>query len=656
MAGSVPGSSTPPISFPGIASGIDYNSIIQKLTSITLAPQAQLNAQVATLNAGNLELIKINGLLASVQDALTALSQPNIYAAFSATSSATNVATAASIPGGSPTQGTYVIQSTQTASSTQVVSDTAVGHSERDLIGSPAAGSDTVPLAQSYAAITPTNGSGSGGGQITINGVSVKYDVNTQSIDTILANIQAQVRAGSGDASFTIGFAGATDKVSITDGAHPIALGAANDSGNLTDVLRLTQAQITNTGTSGSVTGTAGVGGINQAANFNSASNAGFVTPVTSGTFTINGVQITVDTSQDNLSNVITRINSSAAGVTASYNAATGQITLSNKNSGPQSIVLGAGGDSSNFLSASGLVGGAAQTIVGSQSKVVVQQPNGATQTVYSNSNTVTTAIPGIQINLLSSGNTPFEITVGPDNSQVVNALTSFVSAYNATIGEINTATAAPIVVSSQNKQLPGTPAQQYAGGVLWNNSDIKSVKDQLVSYVSGLFQGAAGKRISLSSIGVQLDSTFTQVTVNAQSTTSPVGSQQLNGTDGELQPLDTTQLAAALQADPSSVQSLFNGKQGFVSQLGSYLTGVTGLPTNVSSGLLGNIPRVSVIQGFENVNSAQIQSIQEQIQQIQASATAQGDALRAQFVNTETQLAGYQSLQQQLTSFFKGN
>src|SRR5690242_15978636 len=91
---SIPGTNLPPISFPGIASGIDYNSIISKLTSLTLAPTTQLNQQVATLNAANAELIKINGLLSNVQSSLNGLSMSAIYNAISATSSNTGVLTA----------------------------------------------------------------------------------------------------------------------------------------------------------------------------------------------------------------------------------------------------------------------------------------------------------------------------------------------------------------------------------------------------------------------------------------------------------------------------------------------------------------------------------------------------------------------------------
>jgi len=84
---SIPGTNVPPVSFPGIASGIDYNSIITKLTSLSLQPTVSLNAQISTLNAGNAELIKINSMLASVQNALTALSQSEFYNAVDAASS-----------------------------------------------------------------------------------------------------------------------------------------------------------------------------------------------------------------------------------------------------------------------------------------------------------------------------------------------------------------------------------------------------------------------------------------------------------------------------------------------------------------------------------------------------------------------------------------
>jgi flagellar hook-associated protein 2 len=81
---------------------------------------------------------------------------------------------------------------------------------------------------------------------------------------------------------------------------------------------------------------------------------AGFATAVTAGTFTINGAQITISTT-DTLQNVFDNIASAtgAAGnaVTASYDSITDTINLSGSNE----IVLGSATDTSNFLQAAQL-------------------------------------------------------------------------------------------------------------------------------------------------------------------------------------------------------------------------------------------------------------------------------------------------------------
>jgi flagellar hook-associated protein 2 len=660
----IPGTNVPPVSFPGIASGIDYNSIIQKLTSMTLAPTTQLNQQIATLNAANAELIKINGLLSDVQSALTGLSQPNIYNAVTATSSNTAIATASGIAGGNAAAGTYVITNTQLATATQVVGSLAAGHSELDALGGSTG--DQVALADSYAAIKPSNGTGAQG-SVTINGVTVNYDVTTQSIQTIFSNIQSAVRAATGDNTFTIGFVTGTDTVQISDASNPISLGSPSDQGNLLQVLRLDQAQISNTASSGSVTGTAGVGGISLAQEFDAtnssgtATNANYVTPVTSGFFTINGVQISVDTTADNLNSIISRINASTAGVSASYNSATGQITLTNKNTGAQSIVLGSSSDTSNFLSATGLTtASGAKSTIGQQASVTFQDAGGASHTVYSNSNTVTSAIPGVQLNLLSnSSGQSFQVTVGQDSSQLVSALNTFVSAYNAAITEINSATAPPVVVQGNAGSSIGTPQSQSVGaGVLYSRSDVQTIKNELVNLVTA-YNPNNPNASSLSTIGLTLTSQFAQLTANTSSSSSntkPVTTETLAGTDGELQPLDVSKLQTAFAADPAAVQNLLSGTQGLVTQIGTYLAGVTGLPTQTASSLVGSIPAVSLIQGYENSNNSEIDSIQQQVKQIQDNANQQADALRAEFVQTETTLAGYQALQAQLASFFSSS
>lgn len=659
----IPGTNVPPISFPGISSGIDYNSIINKLTSMTLAPNVQLNQQIATLNAANAELIKINNMIASVQSALGALSNPNLFSSYSAVSSNTSALTAQGITGTPAAPGVYTIDSTSIATASSVTSSATAGHSVRDtLTQGPYSGlaSDTVPLVDSYAAVTPNNGTGTSG-TITVDGVQVSYNVNTDSLQTILSRIQTAVQ-GSYDASFTIGYNGTTDTI-VVNGSKPITLGSASDQGNLLQVLKLDQAQVNNSGPGPyTVTGTSGVGGVSISAALNGNTLAGFKgTGVTSGFFTINGVAITISNSGDNLASIIGKINASAAGVTASYNYATNQITLVSNATGPQSIVVGGAGDTSNFLTEAGLTtASGATTTTGQQAKIVLQNANGSTSNIYSSSNQVTNAIAGVQLNLLSNTSTPFTVNVAQDTSGLVNAVNTFVSTYNAAISEINTATEPPVVTSSP----PGSTqnSNSIGGGILFGNSDISTVRDDLTALVSGFFGGTSQSYNSLASIGLSLTDSFTQLTTTnntGQSSSSSNPSQLVSqttyqGTDGTFQPLNATTFAAAIAANQSAVEQIFQGPASLTTQLGTYLTGVTGFPTLLNSGTVGTIPTVSIIQSFENTNTANITTLQQQVQQITDNANQQANMLRQQFVSTESQLAGYQALQSQLAGFFK--
>lgn len=658
MSSGIPGTNTPPVSFPGISSGIDYNSIIQKLTSLSLQQNVSLNAQIATLNAANTELIKINNLINAVQTSLGNLSNPAIFNAFTATSSNTAEGSASVLSGATPIAGTYTITNSSIATATTITNNAAAGHSITD------GGSDNLILTKSYAAVTPTNGtSSSGNGSVTVNGVQITYNVNVDSVQSVLSKIQSQVRAATGDASFTASLNPATGQVTFSSTNHPITLGSPSDSGNILQVFKLSTAQVNNTATSGTVTSTSNLGGINQATSFAAATNAGYVTPVTSGYFTINGVAITLSNTGDNTASVIARINASNAGVIASYDATTNKITLSATSTGPQSIIVGAAGDTSNFLTAAGLTTAAGATVqVGTQASVTVTAPSGATTTVYSNSNQVTNAIAGVQLNI-QAFTTPYTVTVGSDSSQVVSALNGFVSAYNTAITEINNATLPPAIITPKAGTSTTATSASLGGGVLWNNSDILGVKNQLVSLVSGFFGKTTGSYNSLASLGLNLTSSFQTLATASTGAgnnpaNAPVSTQTLQGTDGTFQALNTSKLLAALAANPSQVQQIFIGSNSITNKLGNYLGFVTGLPTLLNNGLVGQLPArgTALIAGFEQTNTDAITSIGEQIQLITDNANSQADQLRKSFVASEAQLAQLQSLQQQLAGFFKSS
>jgi flagellar hook-associated protein 2 len=93
-------------------------------------------------------------------------------------------------------------------------------------------------------------------------------------------------------------------------------------------------------------------------------SSAGFSTPVTAGTFTINGQQVTIETT-DSLQDVFTAIETATGGdVTASYDSTTDAITFSSAGQ----IVLGSATDTSNFLRVAKLYNNGTGTITSSGS------------------------------------------------------------------------------------------------------------------------------------------------------------------------------------------------------------------------------------------------------------------------------------------------
>ncbi len=79
---------------------------------------------------------------------------------------------------------------------------------------------------------------------------------------------------------------------------------------------------------------------------------------VTAGTFTINGVAITVDPNADTLNDVVNRINTSGAGVVASLVTIDGRLRLELEAATPGGpLQIGAISDTSNFLSATSVLG-----------------------------------------------------------------------------------------------------------------------------------------------------------------------------------------------------------------------------------------------------------------------------------------------------------
>jgi flagellar capping protein FliD len=314
-------------------------------------------------------------------------------------------------------------------------------------------------------------------------------------------------------------------------------------------------------------------------------------------------------------------------------------------------------------LQAAGLTASAgATTIVGNQAYVSLVTASGALQTVYSNSDSIAGAINGFDFNVTGTTSTPFTVTVTQNADVAINAITNFVSLYNAALSEISIATAPPVVQQSGNATAGATSTSSVlsSGGVLYGDETVELISNELTQIVTGVLSNNGNTSYnSLESIGLSLDSQHTQYQSNTDayggtvdsSASGPIATSTVDGTDGQFSPLDIGTFTAALAADPSAVASLFvsssaTSTDGLSNQLGAYLTGVTGSPTSLVTGLIGSIPAVAILQADENATTAQITSLNQSIKGNQDAANAQANQLRAQATSSEALISQYQSEQ----------
>jgi len=100
------------------------------------------------------------------------------------------------------------------------------------------------------------------------------------------------------------------------------------------------------------ISATAAVGIVNQNVLLDGSESAtNILDPITDGTFEINGEEIDVDISEDTLYEVLSKINSSGTGVTATWDDANDKIFLTVDEAGEDTITFGAT-DTSGFLDA----------------------------------------------------------------------------------------------------------------------------------------------------------------------------------------------------------------------------------------------------------------------------------------------------------------
>ena len=173
--------------------------------------------------------------------------------------------------------------------------------------------------------------------QTAINAQIASYT----SINTALTALQADVKVLQDPTFYTSALAQTSDATLANATAAP---GATVGSYVFNISQMATAARINGAANVGNILAPTGPANV-------TIGTAAFSTPVTAGTFTINGTQINI-ASTDTLQNVFDNIAAATGNaVTASYDSSTDTISLSSSND----IVLGSAADTSNFLQAAQL-------------------------------------------------------------------------------------------------------------------------------------------------------------------------------------------------------------------------------------------------------------------------------------------------------------
>jgi len=302
---------------------------------------------------------------------------------------------------------------------------------------------------------------------------------------------------------------GRDNLLQITSGS-PVQLGSGGDSSNFLSATSLLQSPPGATRTS-----QRGLGGVSRSANLEDARLA---TPLTEtvGSFKVNGVAIAYDAATDSLSNLITRINNSDAGVTVTYDVYTDRLQFSNDASGALAVQFE---DVTGNMLASLGVAGATQAMGQAASYAV---DGGDVR--YSTSNTITDAIDGVTLTVSGTTTEPAKIDVTLQNNGANSAVESFVSEFNKSLDLMGQLTAYN---------------EKGANGILFGDGTVRRIQQGLRSMVTRSVDGVSGGLRTLSDIGIS----FGAVGAAAGSANRLV--------------LDQSKFSAAMQKDPEAVSQL---------------------------------------------------------------------------------------------------
>lgn len=450
------GGSISGITFSGLASGIDTESIIQRLIQLQQRPLQRLSTRQTELRARMTAFDQFKGLINNFQTAASGLSSSNAFNLVKVISSDTNVATVTASPESIP--GTYELTVSKLAQAHKLISGS---HS-----------SSTAELGAT--------------GKFILNGkeIQVAAGDSLSSIATKINNANTGVTASllngdNGEVFLTLTARNTGEK-------NRIHLSEVGSGTLLQSTLKLTDSStsVRNPITNGARTD-----------RFSDAGTAigsllGMSAP-SSGTIQINGTDIEIDFASDTLTSIATKIsNAGITGVSASV--------VSETENGTTYYRLNITGASTpNFTDNNSLLSNLGVVQKGYQNQLVAAQDAEFSLDGLSfkrSSNQITDVINGVTINLLSAdATTPKRstLTFSRDTDSIKRGINGFVDAFNSVVDFL--------------KQTASFDKDTLRTGLLFGDSTVEGIRDALIRQITDQVQGVTGELRSLAQIGITL-------------------------------------------------------------------------------------------------------------------------------------------------------
>lgn len=564
-------SSSTNLAVAGVASGLDWQTIVQELAQAERAPETQWEQQQSTINAQSSAYTTIASDLGKLQTDIQNLQDSSLYQGTSVQSSNSSTATGTTTNGAS--QGSYIFDIKQLATAAQLNGLNNVSQAI-----SPDGNLSNVTVGTAGFATPVTAGT------FTVDGQQVTVST-TESLQDLFNSI-----ATATNNNVTASYSSTTDKITLTSADNStIVLGTAADTSNFLQV-----AQLYNNGTD-SVTSTSALGHVQLGGTM---ANADLATAITDGgngqgAFTINGVTINYNASTESVQDVLNSINSSGAGVTAGYDSINNRFTLTDNTTGDVGISVK--DVTGNFLTATGLAGGALQSGTN-----LLYTLNNGTQQLVSQSNTIgpaSSSIAGLSVTAVGTGTVTMNVTA--DTSSLSSAIQQFVTDYNSVQSDISSQQI--VTTSSSGAVTPGTLTADDTADQLTSN---------LRSIISAALPSLSGDTVSmLADLGI---------TSNGQDNTLAV---------------DTSTLDSTVADNVSNVQTLFNDPtNGIATQLNNFLNDTIG-----ANGTLTD-HQTSLQQQSTNITT-QISNLETQISANEAQWTSEFQAMEQAESQTNQEL-----------------